>query len=90
MEQVVAYALVMQRARVRSPVGIGFLGEVFLGFFLICKTNVRKLYAPKVPEYHLAVVIIIPYSPCWDDLSVCLVCIVFHVCAVSEVASALG
>ena len=39
--------------------------EVFSGFFLTCKTNVRKLYAPKVPEYHLA--IIFPYSPCWDD-----------------------
>ena len=27
-------------------------------FFLTCKTNVRKLWAPKVPEYHLAVIII--------------------------------
>ena len=41
--QVVACALVTQRARVRSPVGTGFLGEVFSGFFLTCKTNVRKL-----------------------------------------------
>ena len=33
VEQVVACALVTQRARVRSPVGTGFLGEVFfLGF----------------------------------------------------------
>ena len=87
MEQVIACTLVTQRARVRSPVGTGFLGEVFSGFFLTCKTNVRKLQAPKVPEYHLAVVIIILYSPCWDD-SVCLVCIVFHVCAVSEMAPA--
>ena len=62
VEQVVACALVTQRVRVRSPVGTGFLGEVS-GFFLTCKTNVRKLQAPKVPEYHLAVVIIIPYSP---------------------------
>ena len=67
VEQVVACALVTQRARVRYPVGTGFLGEVFSGFFLACKTNVRKLSAPTVPEYHLAVVIIIPYSPCWDD-----------------------
>ena len=43
VEQVVACALVMQRARVRFPVGTGFLGEVFSGFFLTCKTNVRKL-----------------------------------------------
>ena len=43
LEQVVACVLVTQRARVRSPVGTGFLGEVFLGFFLTCKTNVRKL-----------------------------------------------
>ena len=43
VEQVVACALVTQRARVRSPVGTSFLGEVFSGFFLTCKTNVRKL-----------------------------------------------
>ena len=41
--QAVACAPVTQRARVRSPVGTGFLGEVFLGFFLACKINVRKL-----------------------------------------------
>ena len=63
-----------QRARVRSPIGTGFLGEVFSGFFLSCKTNVRKLQAPKVPEFHSAVVIIIPYSPCWDDW-VCAWCV---------------
>ena len=43
VEQVVACALVTQRARVRSPVGTSFLGEVFSGFFLTCKTNVSKL-----------------------------------------------
>ena len=43
MEQVVVCALVTQRARVRSPVGTCFLGDVFSGFFLTCKTNVRKL-----------------------------------------------
>ena len=32
MEQVVPRALVTQRARVRSSVGAGFLGEVFRGF----------------------------------------------------------
>ena len=40
---VVACALVTQRARVLFPVGTSFLGEVFSGFFLTCKTNVRKL-----------------------------------------------
>ena len=33
MEQVVTCALVRQRARVRSPVGTGFLGEVFFRGF---------------------------------------------------------
>ena len=74
MEQVAACALVTQRARVRSPVGTGFLGVVFPGFFLTCKTNVRELQAPTVPEYHLAVVIIIPYSPCCADW-VCAWCV---------------
>ena len=43
LEQVVECALVTQQARVRSPVGISFLGEVFSGFFLTCKTNVWEL-----------------------------------------------
>ena len=43
VEQVVACALVTQRVRVRSPVGTSFLGAVFSGFFLTCKTNVGKL-----------------------------------------------
>ena len=43
VEQVVACALVTQRARVRSPVGTGFLGALFSGFFLTCQINVRKL-----------------------------------------------
>ena len=41
--QVVACAPVMQWARVRSLVGTSFLGEGFLGFFLISKTNVGKV-----------------------------------------------
>ena len=43
VEQVVACALVTQRARVRSLVGTSFLGEIFSGFFLNRKTNVGKL-----------------------------------------------
>ena len=49
VEQVVAYALVTQRARVRSPVGTGFLGEVFSGFFLTCKTCQETL-GPQGPR----------------------------------------
>ena len=55
--QAVACALVMQWVWVQSPVGKSFLGEIFSGFFLTCKTNVRKL-APKAPKYHLATIII--------------------------------
>ena len=61
--QAVACAPVALRTRVRSPVGTGFLSEVFSRFFLTCKTNVRKLYAHKVPGYHLTAIIIISYSP---------------------------
>ena len=43
VEQAVAGMPVMQWTRVQSPVGTNFLGEVFSGFFLTCKTNVRKL-----------------------------------------------
>ena len=43
VEQVVVCALATQRARVRFPVETSFLDEVFSGFFLLCKTNVRKL-----------------------------------------------
>ena len=42
VEQAIACALVTQRARVQSPVGASFLGEVFSGFFLTSKMNVRK------------------------------------------------
>ena len=41
--QAVACAPVTQRARVRTSVGTRFLGDVFSGFFLTCKTNVGKL-----------------------------------------------
>ena len=38
-------------------------GQVsWVRFFLTCKTNVRKLYAPKVSEYHLAIIIIHNHS----------------------------
>ena len=89
VEQVVARALVTQRARVRSPVGTGFLGEVFSGF----SSPVRQMsgnFRPQGPRIsfgrrnHHSIFAMLGW------LSVCLVCIVFHVCAVSEVAPALG
>ena len=52
----------MRACHAAGPVGTSFLGEVFSGFFLTCKTNVGKLKAPKVPEYHLAIIIIHTYS----------------------------
>ena len=61
MGQSVTCAPITQRARFQSPVGTSFLGEVFSGFFLTCKANVRKRSAPKVPEYHLAIIIIITH-----------------------------
>ena len=61
MGQVVACAPVTQRARVRFPVGTSFLGEVFSGFFLTCKTCQEAL-GPKAPEYHLAIIIIHNHS----------------------------
>ena len=67
MELEVTCAPVPQRAWVRSTVGTGFLGEVFSGYFLTCKTKIRKLYAPTFPEYHLAVIIILSYSPCYIE-----------------------
>ena len=46
MEQVVACALVTQRVRVRSPVGTGFLGEVFFGGF---SSAVRQMSGNFIP-----------------------------------------
>ena len=49
VDEVEACVLVTQRARVRSPVGTGFLGEAFSGFFLTCKSNVEIL-GPQGPR----------------------------------------
>ena len=49
VEQAVACVPVTQLARVRSLVGTVFPDEVFSGFFLTCKTNVRKLWALNIP-----------------------------------------
>ena len=50
VEQVVACALVTQRARVRSQVGTGFLVEVFSGFFLTCKQMSGNFRPPRSPN----------------------------------------
>ena len=42
VDLVVTCAPVTQWAQVRSLVGTSFLGEVFSGFFLTFKTNVRN------------------------------------------------
>ena len=55
-------APVTQQARVRSSVGTGFMVKDFSEFFLTCKTNARKFQAHRVPEYHLAIIIIIHYG----------------------------
>ena len=73
----------MRASHAAGPVGTGFLGEVFSWFFLTCKTNVGKLQAHKVPEYHLAAVIIIPYSPCWYEW-VCAWCVSYYMFVLSR------
>ena len=59
--QVVACAPVTQRARVRSPVGTSFLGEIFGGFAHLYD-KFQEALVPKVPEYHLAINIIHNHS----------------------------
>ena len=71
VEQAVACMPVTQLARVRSPVGTSFLGEVFSGFFLPCKTNVRKLSAPRSSNIiwlSLLSSLIIHYGRQWPDV----------------------
>ena len=71
--QAVVYVPVTQRAHVRSLIETSFLGEVFLGFFLICKTDVRKLYAPRSPNIiwpSLSSPLIIHYECQWPEMLV--------------------
>ena len=88
VEHAVACAPVTQRARVRSPVGTNFLGEVFSGSFLTCKTNVRKLH--KGPRISFGrhndpfTFILLDWIGSWMML------IVFHVRVESEKAPALS
>ena len=69
--QVVACMPVTQRAQVWSPVGTSFLGEVFSGFFLTCKTNIGKLRPPRSPNIiwpSLSSSIIIHYGCQWPEM----------------------
>ena len=91
VEQVVACALVTQRDRVRSPVGTGFLGEVFRGFSSPVRQMIGNFRPPRSPNIiwpsrrdHHSIFALLGW------LSVCLVCIVFHVCAVSVVVPSLS
>ena len=65
--QAVACAPVKQRARVRFPVGTGFLGEIFFGVFPHLQVMSGNFGPTRSPEYHLAAIIIIPYSPYWYE-----------------------
>ena len=50
VEQVVACTLVMQRARVRSPVGTSFLSEVFRGFSSPVRQMSESFRSPRSPN----------------------------------------
>ena len=56
--QAVACAPVTKRARVRSPVGASFLGEVFSGFSSPVRQMSGSFRPPWFPEYHLVIIII--------------------------------
>ena len=59
VEQAVACAPVMQRAWVQSLIGTSFLGEVYWGFSSPVRQMSGSFRPPKVPKYHLAIIIII-------------------------------
>ena len=50
VEQAIAWSLVRQRARVRSPVGTSFLGEIFRVFFSPVRRMSGSLRPQKVPR----------------------------------------
>ena len=70
------------------PVRTSFLGEVFSGFFLTCKTSATKLWAHKDTRTsfghhnHPFIFTLLEWMGAW------IVCIVFQVRVVSEVAPA--
>ena len=67
---------VTQRARVQSPDGTSYLGAVFSGFFLTCKT--------------FGLIIVLLIFALLESMCERMTCIVFNVRIVSEVAPALN
>ena len=67
VEQAVACTPVTQWARVRSPVGTSFLGEVFSGFSSPVRQMSGSFRSPWFPEHHLAIIIIIIISAFLDE-----------------------
>ena len=90
VEQAVACAPVTQRARVQSPVGKSFLSAVFIGVFPHLKGKCQEALGPQVPRIsfghhnHPFIFALL------ELMSARMVCIVFYVCVVSEVAPALS
>ena len=89
VEQAVVWVLVMQWARVWSSVGTSFLREVSSGTFLTYKTKSGRLglQGPRISfgrHNHPSIFTLLEWMGAW------MVCIVFHVRVVSEVAPALS
>ena len=53
----IAFAFLTQRTWVRSPVGTGFLSEVFSGFSSRVRQLSANLKSKTVPEHHLELII---------------------------------
>ena len=73
VEQVVACALITQRARVRSPVGTSFLGEVFSGFSSPVRQMSGSFRPPRFPNiiWPSLSSILIHYRHQWPELLTC-------------------
>ena len=61
MEQAVACEPVTQRARVPSPAGTNFQGEVFSGFSSPVRQMSGSFRPTKVLEYHLTIMVILSF-----------------------------
>ena len=67
MEQAVACAPVMQRTRVRYPVGVSFLDEVFFGVFPHLHDKCREALDPQVPRISFGLHNHPFIFNCWND-----------------------
>ena len=70
VEQVAACTLVTQRARVRSPVGTSFLGEVFSGFSSPVRQMLGSFRPPRSPNiiWPSLSSLLIHYGRQWPEL----------------------